>query len=149
VSIIKGGVKGKRLSSGRGPNVLSTRPPCQAQCLMPKRMTRPWAQPQMRDIGLRLQLVRTMAGLTQQQVADLLECDKSTITHWEGGRRLPDPLAMLQLGSTLGVTLDYIYSGRVDTLSQQMIRQLAVIRPSIEASNPAEPRRRGRKPKVP
>lgn len=37
-----------------------------------------------------LRVLRTEHNMTQQQLADILHVDRSTITYWESGRRTPD-----------------------------------------------------------
>lgn len=46
------------------------------------------------------------SGMTQRQVADILEVTPTDICRWATGRHLPDVEAMTMLADALGVTID-------------------------------------------
>lgn len=43
-----------------------------------------------KDFGEALRALRTEHNMTQQQLADALHVDRSTIAYWESGKRTPD-----------------------------------------------------------
>ncbi len=53
-----------------------------------------------------LRRIRTEKGLTQQQLADLLYVDRTTIVKWENGSRMPDAWLLSRISKSLGVELD-------------------------------------------
>lgn len=54
----------------------------------------------------KLRAARESRGYTQQQVADLMEIDKSTYCGYETGKRQPDVQKIKQLSKILGVSGD-------------------------------------------
>lgn len=52
-----------------------------------------------------LKLIRTEQGLSQQQLADKLFVDRSSIANWESGRRIPNALLITRIAETLGVDI--------------------------------------------
>lgn len=46
---------------------------------------------------------RRERGLSQQQLANRLFVDRTSITHWENGRRIPDPVLLSRLADCLQV----------------------------------------------
>ncbi len=52
-----------------------------------------------------LKQIRTEQGLSQQQLADKLFVDRSSIANWESGRRVPNALLITRIAETLGVDI--------------------------------------------
>ena len=52
-----------------------------------------------------LKQIRTEHGLSQQQLADKLFVDRSSIANWESGRRVPNALLITRIAETLGVDI--------------------------------------------
>lgn len=50
-------------------------------------------------------LIRTEQGLSQQQLADKLFVDRSSVANWESGRRVPNALLITRIAETLGVEI--------------------------------------------
>ena len=59
------------------------------------------------EIGKKLKVLRKSRGLTQQDLADRLECRRSTISNYEIGRRQPSIQELSRIASILGVSLEY------------------------------------------
>ena len=53
--------------------------------------------------GETLRRLRAEKGFTQQQLADHLHKDRTSVASWEMGRRMPDVATLGQLSKTLGV----------------------------------------------
>ena len=53
-----------------------------------------------------LRRLRNEKGLTQQQFADLLYVDRTTIVKWENGTRMPDAFLLARISKSLGVEMD-------------------------------------------
>ena len=47
-------------------------------------------------------------GLSQQDVADLLNYGLTTIQSWESGRKLPSFDALISIANVMGVSLDWL-----------------------------------------
>lgn len=52
-----------------------------------------------------LKQIRTEQGLSQQQLADKLFVDRSSVANWESGRRVPNALLITRIAETLGVEI--------------------------------------------
>lgn len=55
------------------------------------------------NFGETLRRLRMEKGLTQQQLADRLHVDRTGITSWETGRRIPEIVMVSQIAAALGV----------------------------------------------
>lgn len=53
--------------------------------------------------GETLRRLRIEKGLSQKQLADRLHMERSSVSNWEAGRRIPDVAAISQLAKALGV----------------------------------------------
>jgi len=58
-------------------------------------------------IGKKIKAIRKTRGLSQQQLADLMDVTRSTISNWECGRRSPHLNELEELAKKLNVTLQY------------------------------------------
>ena len=82
----------------------------------------------------RIKNLRKKAGYTQEQVADLLNVDRRTISNIEGGKKGCSVDMLLRLSELYGVTLDYLLKGdcgdrqQVLNLLNEMQTQLDMIR---------------------
>lgn len=65
------------------------------------------------DIGQRLVNLRTKRGLTQEQLAKMLNMSRSTYAQYEVNRRTPDAETLTMLANFFNVTTDYLF-GRTD-----------------------------------
>lgn len=52
-----------------------------------------------------LKQIRTEQGLSQQQLADKLFVDRSSVANWESGRRVPNALLITRIAETLGIEI--------------------------------------------
>lgn len=58
-----------------------------------------------KSFGEKLRQLRVKNGFTQQQLAEQLHMDRTSITYWELGRRMPDVATLLRLSEVLGVDI--------------------------------------------
>ena len=80
------------------------------------------------SFGNMLRQLRTERELSQQQLADSLFVDRTSIARWENGQRLPDLTALVRLAEALSVDLNtLVYSAE----EQQPPRVLLVDDESI------------------
>lgn len=61
----------------------------------------------------RLRHLRTLAGYSQQDLADIMNVTKQTISQYERGVRNPDKETALELCDIFNVSMDYLY-GQTD-----------------------------------
>ncbi|MFF6780737.1 helix-turn-helix domain-containing protein [Streptomyces sp. NPDC012510] len=54
---------------------------------------------------MQLRNAREQAGLTQQRLAERINCDVKSISRWENGHRLPDTADLVLLADGIGVPL--------------------------------------------
>ena len=67
----------------------------------------------MKILGERLRLLRMERGLTQAQLAELLDAKQTSIFRYESGAANPAPDMLLRYADYFDVSLDYIF-GRTD-----------------------------------
>ena len=67
----------------------------------------------MQIIGDRLRALRKDRGLTQVQMAQMLNVQQSRINRYESGASTPGPDVFIQLADFFDVSMDYLY-GRCD-----------------------------------
>lgn len=65
------------------------------------------------NLPARLTEVRSLANLSQAELAKKVGVSSSLISHWEKGTRVPSPAQLLELARNLGVALDYLLSSVV------------------------------------
>lgn len=65
----------------------------------------------------RLQAARRALNLSQRAACRAVTVEPNTWNQWERGKYMPDVLAMGRFGDLYGVTLDWIYRGRADTMA--------------------------------
>lgn len=64
-----------------------------------------------KDFGKRLQLARKAAGLTQQELADIVSVDRKHISHLECGERCCSIDLLVDFSEVLSVSTDYLLKG--------------------------------------
>lgn len=89
----------------------------------------------LREIGGRLRLFRKVKGLTQKEMARVINSVSTTWSNYEDGKRPISTLDLLEICDRFGVTTEWILRGRTDMLSDDMRAQLA------GAAIPSKPKR--------
>jgi transcriptional regulator with XRE-family HTH domain len=67
-------------------------------------------------LGTRIASLRQSCGLSQAELAQRLHISTSTVGMYEQGRREPSVETLIALSRIFGVSLDYLLSGRPDTI---------------------------------
>ena len=80
-------------------------------------------------LGLRIRELRIAKGLTQSELADLLEMERSNLTRIEGGKQAPNYENLIKLSSILNVEIKDIFEFEhtiktVKQLKTEIIKQL-------------------------
>lgn len=68
-------------------------------------------------LGDRIAQQRKALGLTQRELAAMLDVSPSTLGMYEQGRRLPTPDILVSLSRKLGVSTDYLLKGKAQDLN--------------------------------
>jgi transcriptional regulator with XRE-family HTH domain len=64
------------------------------------------------SIGERIIELRSELGITQTQLASLLEVSRQAVSKWENGQSVPDSSRMIQLAELLKTDIEYLTTGR-------------------------------------
>ncbi|MFX9718188.1 S24 family peptidase [Acinetobacter baumannii] len=81
----------------------------------------------METLGTRLKNLRKSKKLTQQQVADTIGVSKTSVIYWEKDENLPKHDSLMALAQILGVTSDYLLSGKgSDSLDQNVTKPFPI-----------------------
>ena len=67
-------------------------------------------------LGTHIASLRQYCGLSQAELAQKLHISTSTVGMYEQGRREPSVDTLISLSRIFGVSLDYLLSGRPDTI---------------------------------
>lgn len=62
-----------------------------------------------------LRAIRTKKGLSQQQLADMLFVDRSSVTNWEIGRRMPDRVMISRIANCLETDISSLIGTEEET----------------------------------
>ncbi|MGI6151239.1 MAG: helix-turn-helix domain-containing protein [Christensenellales bacterium] len=60
---------------------------------------------------------RKRAGLTQQELAEKLGIDRSTVTKWETGAAAPLTAKLPEIAKALGCTINDLFAGKKDEIA--------------------------------
>ena len=60
------------------------------------------------EVGKRITELRAAKGIYQKQLADDLQVSVATISNYENGRHIPDPVTLCKIADFFGVTTDYL-----------------------------------------
>ncbi|MCW3176941.1 MULTISPECIES: LexA family protein [Gammaproteobacteria] len=81
----------------------------------------------METLGTRLKNLRKSKKLTQQQVADAIGVSKTSVIYWEKDENLPKHDSLMALAQILGVTSDYLLSGKgSDSLDKNVTKPFPI-----------------------
>lgn len=78
-----------------------------------------------KQIGARLKAFRSHLGLTQTETARLIGISPERWNNWERGERRISLGIARQLHERYGLSLDFIYLGRLEALPQTLIKALS------------------------
>ena len=67
--------------------------------------------------------LRSSAGMTQLELAEILNYSDKAVSKWESGASLPDVGVLLQIANTFGVTVDYMLSEEHKIPVKAMVRE--------------------------
>lgn len=64
------------------------------------------------SLGERIAELRTVCGLSQNQLAKAMEVSRQAVSKWETGQSTPDSLKMIRLAEVLETDVEYLTTGR-------------------------------------
>ncbi len=64
------------------------------------------------EIGSKIKEARLKIELTQEQVAEVLDVSRQTVSNWETGKSYPDIVSVIKMSDLYGVSLDYLLKGK-------------------------------------
>ncbi|WP_119309666.1 helix-turn-helix domain-containing protein [Cohaesibacter haloalkalitolerans] len=76
--------------------------------------------PSAESVALRLQWLRDYLGLSQTEIASSIGVKTTQWNNWERAHNRLSLTGGLRLGQVYGVSLDFLFLGRVDTLQHTM-----------------------------
>lgn len=59
-------------------------------------------------LGQKLRKIRSKFGLSQEQLAEVINVSRQAITKWENDGGLPDVSNLQEISEVFGVTVDYL-----------------------------------------
>ena len=71
-------------------------------------------------LATHLRLLREKNGLTQKQVADMLNIDRSTYAYYESGKTRPDILTIAKLARLYRISTDFLLDVKPPTLQMEL-----------------------------
>ena len=72
------------------------------------------------EIGKRIKCLRNVFELTQIKMGKIVGAGSTTVSNWETGRQNPTIEQASDIADYLGVTLDYIFLGRVSAVRHDL-----------------------------
>lgn len=88
----------------------------------------------MSDLGSKIKNIRVKNNYTQAEIADLLNVNRSTISHWEANTKTPSTDNLMALAKIVGVTLDYFQDAPPERTMFQLMAQLESVFTSADIS---------------
>lgn len=70
------------------------------------------------SFGERLYELRKKAGLSQEQLAEVLEVSRQSISKWESDKAYPEMTRLVYMSDYFGVSLDYLMRGTESDMTQ-------------------------------
>lgn len=82
-------------------------------------------------VGARLRVVRAALGLLGKEMASVVGVSPQTISGWERGDDLADPLGVARAALRLGFTTDWVFMGRLDGVPRELGNEIERRRPDL------------------
>ena len=64
------------------------------------------------SLGDRISELRSLNGISQTQLAKLMDVSRQAVSKWENGLSIPEPLKMIHLAEVLETDVEYLTTGR-------------------------------------
>lgn len=96
---------------------------------------------QQASLSLALRAYRQRVGLSQREVADILNLNRSTYSYYELGKTLPDPVTLHRIAKIFGVPVQALFEEEPSALTLSdsgPVRQRARKKPSVDPQRVGE-----------
>ena len=100
-------------------------------------------------MGLRLKRIRTLKGLTQQALGEIMGASNTAVQAWEVGRNAIDPIGLGWAADALGCSTDYVIRGEIGGMPFDLAIEIQTAERAEAANSHIPAKRRGRPPKTP
>ena len=74
------------------------------------------------ELGGQIKRHRTRLGLSQEELADRIFVTRQSVSNWENGRTYPDLQSLLRLSDLIGLSLDELIKGDIETMKEEINR---------------------------
>ena len=74
----------------------------------------------MAEFQISLAAARVNAEMTQEEVAKMMDVDRSTVRRWEKGEKIPNYDESKKLSQIYGISLDYIFFGKKSRIKRDI-----------------------------
>lgn len=68
------------------------------------------------SFGRRITELRSACGLSQYQLAKIMEVSRQAVSKWENDKSVPDTLKMIKLSEVLNTDIEYMTTGRKNSI---------------------------------
>lgn len=75
------------------------------------------------EISNQIKQRRTAAGISQEELADLIFISRQTLSNWETGKTYPDINSLLRLSEVFHVSLDELVKGDIKAMEEQIKKE--------------------------
>lgn len=75
------------------------------------------------EISSQIKQRRTAAGISQEELADLIFISRQTLSNWETGKTYPDINSLLRLSEVFHVSLDELVKGDIKAMQEQIKKE--------------------------
>jgi transcriptional regulator with XRE-family HTH domain len=97
-----------------------------------------------KETGERLRLAREALGIQAKDLAELVSVAGNTWSSWESGTNLLDPYKAVQLFHTHGISLDWLYCGRLGSLPEDLAEKIRASMATAAHRSQTKPAKRTR-----
>lgn len=78
------------------------------------------------EVGNRLRSARLALGWTSQKdFAEACDIGVTAYNNWENGRQLPKPSQLVKVCERFGLTMDFVYRGKLDALPMNLSKDIS------------------------
>ena|SRR5688572_30109773 len=90
------------------------------------------------DFARRLSLSIAALGYSKAAFARTIDVDRGRLHHWTKGGSYPDPEMLLKMDRMHGLSADWLLSGRMSGLAQDVVKKIQQTASGVDRSQPAE-----------
>jgi len=88
----------------------------------------------MNDLGSKIKQIRVARGYTQDDIAEKMNVQRTTISNWEKNIRVPDSNKLIEYARIVGVTLDFFNDNSTERTLFETMADLDALFMSVKIS---------------